>query len=57
MLVKSVFLNDMDHMFFCYRMAAGNYKHAMKLEVDVENTGHTHLFQGTSDPEATFETV
>ena len=34
MLVKSVYLNKLEHMFVCLRMAAGDRKHSMRLEID-----------------------
>lgn len=54
MLVKSVYLNNLDKIFVCLRMAAGDRKSSMRLQIDHDNTGHSHLFQGASDPDSTF---
>ena len=50
-----MFLNGLQDMFVCLRMGAGDRRETLMLEIDEENTGHTHLFQGASDPEAIFE--
>ena len=46
MLVKNVFINDLDHIIECFHLAAGDRSHEMRLEIDSSNTGHSHLVQG-----------
>jgi len=48
MLVKSVFINDLSDTITCYRMAAGDHEHQLRLKIDNENTGHSHLFMGNA---------
>ena len=45
-LVKNVFINDLSDMIVCYRLAAGDRHHQLRLNIDHDNTGHSHLVQG-----------
>lgn len=57
MLVKSVFINDLSDTITCYRMAAGDHEHQLRLKIDNENTGHSHLFMGNAANKDIFQIV